>query len=471
MGPALWRVLKLEDAGSGLQRSTMRVRIVASPRARWSKLVDESHVRYYSDQEHMLSSGYDVNTLQSAVSCLPNLRGVHIKWSDPANWFKNPPPAWGDAFCNMAKVMGRPDSFIRSWPLNYVREITAVFVACKFASRSLTWFDCEAFELGLLGRDGAEDVYEVDYRGNTVRLTTLDYFVRDRPMDLGFPLVCAIFKSLTSVKLEFSLDESRDYGSCQQHLGTALRGAQGLETLCIQDNSFRTRDKYPLSFTSLLGSSTWPRLKRLSLKCFNIHEHDFPFFFARHPSLHTFTLDEAFANDFDWATLLQSESLASRWRQLHSLTLTGIWGATNWAEPFMKELKARFHYEDYDVPGFGSLNSTFCIWEPFGKWAEDVSGARDSRELLDRCFAAGAGEEGVPFPLRTGQEIVDAVVQEVADGCWFPPSDVMYMLLATERLVGEQHRSRDMFAEYYEDGDRHRSYNLSAGGWGAGSGL
>lgn len=211
--------------------------------------VDESHVRYYSDQGHMLSSGYDVNTLQSAVSCLPNLRGVHIKWSDPANWFKTPPPAWGDAFCNMAKVMGRSDSFIWSWPRNYVREITAVFVACKFASRSLTWFDCEAFELGLLGHDGTEGVY--DYIAGTVRLSTFDYFARDRPMDLGFPLVCAIFESLTSVKLEFSRDESRDYGSCQQHLGTALRGAQGLETLCIQQDSMRIRDMYPLSFTSL----------------------------------------------------------------------------------------------------------------------------------------------------------------------------------------------------------------------------
>lgn len=75
--------------------------------------LDQSHARYYDDQEQLEVTGYDFKTLQSAISCLPNLRGVRFISENPENnnRFENPPPAWGDAFFSMAKIMGKPDRF------------------------------------------------------------------------------------------------------------------------------------------------------------------------------------------------------------------------------------------------------------------------------------------------------------------------------------------------------------------------
>ncbi|KFY32267.1 hypothetical protein V493_00357 [Pseudogymnoascus sp. VKM F-4281 (FW-2241)] len=390
----------------------------------------QTHVRYYDDQRSMRATGYDFKTLQSAVSCLPNLRGVHIIWANPENRnrFENPPPAWGDAFYSMAKVMGKRNHFFEWIPRNSLREITASFAACKLAPKPLSWFDCEAFESDILGcdeEDGGvenerEDEGEDDDFEGIVRLSRFNNFVTDPTKDLGFPLVCATFETLTCIRLKFSPTGGRESALSQQHLGIALRGAQGLETLCIEEDFFGgtycSQDRF--CFASLLGSSTWPHLKHLSLASFIILQHDLPSFFARHPSITHFKLHTAFADDFDWATLLQSESLVPLWRRLRSLTLEGSWGGTNWTELF-GELMSRFRDdEDYDV--LKELEDTVCLWYEFGKWAQDVTGARSLRELLERYYSSEAGE--APFPLRTGQEVVDAVAQEVVDKHRFPPN-------------------------------------------------
>ncbi|KFY71911.1 hypothetical protein V499_07927 [Pseudogymnoascus sp. VKM F-103] len=324
----------------------------------------QSHVRYYNDQNRMKATGYDFEMLQSAISRLPNFRGVRIMslFSENSARFANPPPAWGEAFCSMVKVMGSPFRFLPCWePSYFVRETVAVLAACKLAPQAISWFDSKNFELGLLscdgddngdgggggGGNGGEDEIEADYRRHIVRLSRFNNFVRDPTEDLGPPLLCATFQSLTTVKLETSFTYNLNYELYQQRLGTALSGAKNLQTLCI--NHRGANSEHNLSFTPLLGSSTWPHLKLLSLSSFTIHEHDLPPFFAHHPSLAHFTLDNAFAYDFDWATLLQLPSLRTHLRQLHSLTFTGSWGANAWTSALAAEVAAQ---PCFDIHGY-----------------------------------------------------------------------------------------------------------------------
>lgn len=405
--------------------------------------VDQSHVKYYDDQERMYATGYDFKALQFAIPCFPNLRGVRIIQSNVANSkrFKVPPPARGDAFRRMANVMGAATS------RNSAREITAALAACKLAPKGLSWFDCDTFDLGVLGRIEDES-------GNICRLSRFNNFVGNPTKDLGFPLVCATFESLTSIKLKFSPTGARAYGPCQQHFGTALRGAQGLETLYITIDPLRIsilNDQHQFSFTTILGSSTWPHLKHLSLTSFTIGSNDLPHFFARHPSLTHFTLDTAFALDFDWARLLQSSSLVPHWRRLRSLKLDGLWGARNWNMPSEEVLDRSCYMEPCrELDARDRLDIAVNLRGVFGKWARDVTGAQRLGELLERYFRGGEGK-ATPFPLRTGRVILAEVVKEKESGRWLPPDGGRNMIIATERVVGERNRYRDLYAEYLED--------------------
>ncbi|KFZ06757.1 hypothetical protein V501_07105, partial [Pseudogymnoascus sp. VKM F-4519 (FW-2642)] len=337
----------------------------------------KSHVRYYDDQNRMKATGYDFKMLQSAISRLPNLRGVRIMslFSENSARFANPPPAWGEAFCSMAKVMGSPFRFLPCWePSYFVRETVAVLAAYKLAPRAISWFDSKNFELGLLSCDGD------DNGDGIVRLSRFNNFVRDPTEDLGPSLLCATFQSLTTVKLETSFTYNLNYGLYQQRLGTALSGAKNLQTLCI--NHRGANSDHNLSFTPLLGSSTWPHLKHISLSSFTIHEHDLPPFFAHHPSLTHFTLDAAFAHDFDWSTPFQSASFCAHLRQLHSLTFTGSWGANAWTTALAAEVAAQpsfdiYSYlegEDVDWSFPEALVGDVNLNASFAKWAQDASG-------------------------------------------------------------------------------------------------
>ncbi|OBT61385.1 hypothetical protein VE03_09264 [Pseudogymnoascus sp. 23342-1-I1] len=386
-----------------------------------------NHEWYYEEQKRMMATGYDFEVLQSAVSCLPNLRGVRIISSNPENInrFQNPPLAWGDDFSDVANILGDPELFYELGRPSSARGITAILAACKLAPKALSWFECEAFEPSILGYDDGESDTE-DFMLGSIPLSTLANFVRDPTEDLGPPLVCATFENLTSLKLQFTLGSMEDRsGLWQEGLGTALRGAQGLETLYMEEDSERYGGGvYSFAFAPILGSHTWPHLTHLSLFGIIIHEHDLPAFFARHPSLHTFTLGSAYAADFDWAILLQSESLAPRWRQLRSLTLDGYWGAKNWSEP----LHEPESYEDYDVEE--KLDHEVCLYTEFEQWAQDLLGARDLRELLERYYSSAYGE--APFPLRTRQETEAEVVNRTKNGKWTMSSGSSDMIIATE---------------------------------------
>ncbi|KFY05832.1 hypothetical protein V491_09001, partial [Pseudogymnoascus sp. VKM F-3775] len=206
----------------------------------------QTHCRYYDDQKRMRATGYDFEVLQSAVSRLPNLRGVRItcNYGEHLNKFVHPPPAWGDAFCNMAKVMASPNDFISGRHRNFTREITVCLAAFKLASRPLSWLDCANFEIDALrydeneasDGDESEDESEGDYIGITVRPSRFKNFIRDPTEDLGPPLVCATFKNLTAVRLNFPAIGGPESEFLQEKLGTALRGAHGLDTLCIGED-------------------------------------------------------------------------------------------------------------------------------------------------------------------------------------------------------------------------------------------
>ncbi|OBT77177.1 hypothetical protein VF21_05104 [Pseudogymnoascus sp. 05NY08] len=436
----------------------------------------QSHVRYYDDQKHMKATGYDFKTLRSAISRLPNLRGVRLISSHIENGrrFRNPPPGWGDAFCHMTKIMSNRELFFLQWrPSRFIRETTAVLAACKLAPKAISRLDCKRFELGLLSCDedddedeggggvenGGEDEDEDDYSSRIVRLSRFNKFVRDPTKDLGPPLMCATFQSLTIVKLEIVFTRSPNFELYQQRLGTALRSAQGLQTLHIKhpDSNYLNRR---LSFTPLLGSSTWPHLSHLSLSSFTIHSHDLPPFLARHPSLTHFTLSHAFAHDFDWATLLQSPPLLTRLRNLHSLTLTGTWGATAWTSALAADVAAQpafdiwGYLEGEDVDWFfpEALGGSVDLNAPFAKWAQDVSGARCFSEVLERYVFAGKGEE-VEFPLRTGGEVGEALarVKEMVGGVLGYRAG--NLLVVNEAVVGEEYRKRNLYREYTEDGE------------------
>lgn len=422
--------------------------------------IDQTHYRYYADQISMRATGYDFKVLQSAVSCLPNLRGVHIIWnySEQMDRFENPPPAWGDAFHSMTEVLRSPSCFFNARQRNFTREITACLAACKLASRPLSCLDCESFELDALrcdededwdGSEG-EDEDEDDYIGGIVRPSRFNNFVEDPKKDLGFPLVCATFENLTSVRLKFPAIGSSKPEFVQKNLGTALRGARGLETLFIEENFTDNTycSLYQFSFTALLGSSTWHHLNTLSLKSFTIRKDDLSPFFQRHPSLHTFKLHNAYADDFDWATILQAPSLTARWRQLYSLTLSGNWSSSNWYELFSSDLRGRFHPVNDDV----EFEDTLCLQDMFGKWAQRKTGARSLRQLLQQYYRSEAGE--APFPLRTAQEVLTEVAEHRPEEVQLIPDEAAKLLIATEKLVGEKYRMRDLYAEYSRDGKK-----------------
>ncbi|KAL5344530.1 hypothetical protein ACLOAV_010511 [Pseudogymnoascus australis] len=231
----------------------------------------DSHSRYYDDQRLMQVTGYDFKSLQSAILCFPNLRGVRIISENPekSNRFENPPLAWGDAFCSMAKIMGKPDHFFESEYRYVARGINAGLAACKLAQKPLSWFHCEIF--------GPEILY---YKWDPVQVFSFTRFVKDPKEDLGVThtLVCGAFESLTSVKLQLSRGR-QGYGWSyrQKDLATALGGAQRLEMLCIQGYPmYHAPDSYPFSFNSLLDSCTWPHLKNLSLSSIAVREQDLP---------------------------------------------------------------------------------------------------------------------------------------------------------------------------------------------------
>lgn len=304
--------------------------------------LDQSHSRYYDDQRLMQVTGYDFKSLQSAILCFPNLRGVRIISENPekSNRFENPPLAWGDAFCSMAKIMGKPDHFFESEYRYVARGINAGLAACKLAQKPLSWFHCEIF--------GPEILY---YKWDPVQVFSFTRFVKDPKEDLGVThtLVCGAFESLTSVKLQLSRGR-QGYGWSyrQKDLATALGGAQRLEMLCIQGYPmYHAPDSYPFSFNSLLDSCTWPHLKNLSLSSIAVREQDLPPFFARHPSLHTYTFSSAYAADFGYATpssipsppnpagascsplpLTVTRALETGWVPSGSWTLTPISGTT-----------------------------------------------------------------------------------------------------------------------------------------------
>ncbi|OBT50454.1 hypothetical protein VE04_09448, partial [Pseudogymnoascus sp. 24MN13] len=227
----------------------------------------QSHVRYYDDQKLMKATGYDFKTLLSAISRLPNLRGVRIMplFSENSARFANPPPAWGDEFCSMAKVMANPYRFFPWEPSYFVRETVAVLAACKFAPKAIRWFDSKNFELGLLscdgddngdgggggGVNGGEDEVEADYRRHIVRLPRFSNFVRDPTKDLGPPLLCATFQSLTTVKLETSFTYNPNYGLYQQRLGTAL-SAEVAAQPCFDIHSYLQGEDVDWSFPEAL---------------------------------------------------------------------------------------------------------------------------------------------------------------------------------------------------------------------------
>ena len=437
--------------------------------------VDQTHCRYYDDQKRMRATGYDFEVLQSAASHLPNLRGVRItcNYGEHLNKFVHPPPAWGDAFCNMAEVMASPNDFINGRHRNFTREITACLAAFKLASRPLSWLDCANFEIDALrydeneasDGDESEDESEGDYIGITVRPSRFKNFIRDPTKDLGPPLVCATFKNLTAARLNFPAIGGPESEFLQEKLGTALRGAHGLDTLCIgEDFTDHTYcSLYQFSFAALLGSSTWPHLHTLSLTSFTIRQDDLSRFFERHPSLHAFKLYNAYADDSDWATILQVPSLAARWRQLHSLTLSGSWGGRNWNKLFSFDLRGRFHFVDSDGDSM-EFEDMLDLQDMFGKWAWRATGERNLRQLLERYYRCEAGE--APFPLRTVQEVLTQVAGErekevslaalfaPAEELLFLPAEAAKLLVATEKLVGEKYRLRDLYAEYPRDGKK-----------------
>ncbi|OBT89686.1 hypothetical protein VE02_01842 [Pseudogymnoascus sp. 03VT05] len=350
----------------------------------------QSHVRYYDDQKHMKATGYDFKTLRSAISRLPNLRGVRLISSHIENGrrFRNPPPGWGDAFCHMTKIMSNRELFFLQWrPSRFIRETTAVLTACKLAPRAISWFDCKRFELGLLScdgdededeggggvgnGDGGEDEDEDDYLSQIVRLSRFNNFVRDPTKDLGPPLMCATFQSLTSINLEIVFTRSLNFGLYQQRLGTALRSAQGLTTLYIKhpDSNYLNRP-----WTSALAA------------------------------------DVAVQPAFD------------------------IWGY--------------LEGEDVDWSFPEALGGSIDLNAPFAKWAQDVSGARCLAEVLERYVVAGPGEEG-ESPLRTGGEVGVALAR-VKEGGGVLGYRAGNLLVVNEVV---ELRRRNLYREYTEDGE------------------
>ncbi|KFY13844.1 hypothetical protein V492_03019, partial [Pseudogymnoascus sp. VKM F-4246] len=384
-----------------------------------------THIQYYNDQKRMKATG-----------------------------FRHPLPTWGDAFCNMAKVMRKPECFLQYMPRISNREITACLAAGRLAPMALKGLDCEAFDPGIMGCDedesGDEDEREDepgdDYRRRSVRLSRFNSFVRDSTKDLGLPLVYAVFESLTFLRLEFSSEGDRKNGPYQKYLGSAIRAAKGLEELCL-DGSEDKLNRF--SFNTILGSSTWPHLNDLSLSSFTIRENDLPAFFSRHASLDTFSLYDAFAHDFDWATLLQSSSLEPHLRRLDSISFDGNWGAANWTEISDEDLAGRSHIGDDDAE-LDRLDDAVNLAAEFRGWAEELAGASDLQCLMRRYYECDPGD--APFPLRTGREILAEVARQKAEGTWVPPNGEGNMIIATERLVGEEYRTRDLYSKYDADG-------------------
>lgn len=97
------------------------------------------------------------------------------------------------------------------------------------------------------------------------------------------------------------------------------------------------------------------------------------------------------------------------------------------------------------------VDNMVCLYDRFGQWAQDMTGAHSLRELLERYYSSELGE--APFPLRTRQEIVVAAVNEAREGKWVKPIGSSNMIIAVERLVGEQYRHRNLHAEYLENGE------------------
>ncbi|KFY34266.1 hypothetical protein V494_06921 [Pseudogymnoascus sp. VKM F-4513 (FW-928)] len=355
-------------------------------------------------------------------------------------WSKNRSRNWGDEVSHVRKVLGGLACFFDRFPFDYVRESKSIFAACKLAPKALSWFSCGKFDLRILRDYDGEGEHgdEFGHEGE-VRTNRLSRFNKDPTKDLGFPLVSAAFESLTFINLNITQDNWTPV-LLYHKLGSALCSAQSLETLILNQSGY-----HALSFTVVLGSSTWPNLKHLSLKSINIREHDLPIFLARHPSIATFALYSAFAVDFEWAMLFESSAFCARLRQLRLLTLSGYWGSRTWSRAFYDE-KIEV-VGGFRIDNIEELEDSVDMHRPFAKWVQDLTGIYSLADVLKRYIEAGPGG-GVSFPLRTGLE-VDDVLAKVPRDNGYPEDGLGSMLTANEKIVGEEYRNRNLYDDWH----------------------
>ncbi|KFY18200.1 hypothetical protein V492_00081 [Pseudogymnoascus sp. VKM F-4246] len=415
------------------------------------------HSRYYDDQKHVKATEYDFKTLESAFSCLPNLRGVHISWPQHGFFIRSRDPFrdWGDEVCHVSKVMGNISRFFESHPPGFVRENTSIFAACKLAPKALSWFDCEKFDLEvLLDYDGEGENEDESGHEGEVGTNQLSRFNKDSTKDLGFPLVSAAFESLTFINLNITTKRWTPV-ALYHKLGAALCSARSLETLTLNESGGDA-----LSFTVVLGSSTWPNLKHLSLGSMNIREHDLPVFLARHPSIATFALRSTSAVDFEWAMLFESSAFCARLRQLRLLTLSGYWGSRTWSRAFYDE-KIEV-VGGFRIDSIEELEDSVDMHRPFAKWVQDLTGIYSLADILKRYIEAGPGG-AVSFPLRTRLEVVD-VLEKVPRDNGYPEDGLGSMLTANEKIVGEEYRNRNLYKDWYQGSTSSESESGSSKG-------